>query len=184
MIIVDQLSASIPLLRWLGQNRIVFYCHFPDLLLSPSRPASHALNDPRAARPWSIAGQVRSFYRRPIDALEEATTGEADKILVNSDFTAQVFERTFPGLYRLPRVVYPSVDVHSYGKEVKPARGDEWLVAYAYLSHLSFARMMTLDASLAATKRPRFFPSTASKPRRTWLSLSGLSVKHRHSTRI
>jgi alpha-1,3/alpha-1,6-mannosyltransferase len=128
VLIVDQLSASVPLLRWFGQNRVVFYCHFPDLLLSPSRPASHALNDPRAPRPWSLKGQVRSLYRRPIDALEETTTGEADKILVNSDFTSQVFQRTFAGLMRLPRVVYPSVDVHAYGKEVKPAKDDEWLI--------------------------------------------------------
>lgn len=130
VIIVDQLSASIPLLRWIGQNRVVFYCHFPDLLLSPSRPASHALNDPRTAKPWSLGGSIQGLYRKPIDALEETTTGEADKILVNSEFTGEVFERTFQGLRRLPRVVYPSVDVKAYGREVKPAKGDEWLIRW------------------------------------------------------
>lgn len=132
VIVVDQLSTSIPLLRWIGQNRVVFYCHFPDQLLSPSRPASHSSNDPRVQQPWTMAASVRSLYRAPIDALEESTTGEADKILVNSDFTSQVFQRTFASLRRIPRTVYPCVDVDAYGKAVEPSTGNAWLKRRVY----------------------------------------------------
>ena len=69
MVIVDQVSAAIPVLRALTRARVLFYCHFPDLLLAAPRSAAH-----RA-------------YRAPLDALEQATTGQADEILVNSDFT-------------------------------------------------------------------------------------------------
>lgn len=64
---VDQLSAGIPLLRWLGNTRVVFYCHFPDLLLSPNKDKS------------APAGLLRSLYRLPIDRLEESTTGQSTR---------------------------------------------------------------------------------------------------------
>ncbi|KAM0792042.1 hypothetical protein ACM66B_004750 [Microbotryomycetes sp. NB124-2] len=127
VIVVDQLSASVPLLRWLGQNRVVFYCHFPDQLLSPGRPASHASNDPRRRQSTTIKQSLRSIYRAPIDAFEETTTGEADKILVNSEFTSQVFQKTFAGLRRIPRTVYPAVKVDSFGNEPSSDVAPEWL---------------------------------------------------------
>ncbi|KDE03721.1 hypothetical protein MVLG_05791 [Microbotryum lychnidis-dioicae p1A1 Lamole] len=127
VVVVDQLSTAIPLLRWFGQNRIVFYCHFPDLLLSPSRPASSTANDPRKEPPWTIAREIRSMYRKPIDTLEQETTGQADKIVVNSEFTGQVFVTTFRTMGRVPRVVYPAVDVKAYGKRVEVGKEDTWL---------------------------------------------------------
>ncbi|GAA6003301.1 hypothetical protein JCM10207_001851 [Rhodosporidiobolus poonsookiae] len=129
VLVVDQLSASVPLLRWFGFNRVVFYCHFPDLLLSTGAAANPARAiDPRGPRPFSIRNELRSFYRAPFDAIEQMTTGEADKILVNSEFTSQVFKRTFADLLRTPRVVYPAVDPDEYGKAVEAAEGDKWLV--------------------------------------------------------
>lgn len=68
------------------------------------------------------------MYRRPIDALEEATTGEADKIVVNSEFTSDVFVRTFRMLGRIPRVVYPCVDVEAYKAESAIEEADRWLL--------------------------------------------------------
>jgi alpha-1,3/alpha-1,6-mannosyltransferase len=61
VLFVDQLSVGIPLLRWLTNTRVVFYCHFPDLLMNPDRTG-----------PTSI---LRSLYRWPLDWLEEVTTG-------------------------------------------------------------------------------------------------------------
>jgi len=127
---VDQLSAGIPLLRWFGNTRVVFYCHFPDLLLSPNKDK---------ATPPSL---LRSLYRIPIDSLEETTTGlsrnvfmllgllcselswvartgEADAILVNSFFTAQVFRDTFTTLRRTTQVVYPGIDVSDYQTKIE-----------------------------------------------------------------
>jgi alpha-1,3/alpha-1,6-mannosyltransferase len=94
VIFCDLVSHAIPLLRLLGgRAQIVFYCHFPDQLLTPPRR-------------W-----LYRLYRAPIDWLEELTTGMADRVLVNSRFTAQVFRRTFPRLRGLtPEVLYPGVD--------------------------------------------------------------------------
>ncbi len=124
VIVIDQLSASIPLLRLAGLNRVVFYCHFPDLLLAPDRSASLA----QITTNRSLKGRVRALYRAPIDKLEEVTTGCADKIVVNSSFTAGVFATVFSGLGRVPRVVYPAVDVHAYDTVEETKAGDEWLV--------------------------------------------------------
>ena len=102
---VDQLSAAVPLLRLFGRTRVVFFCHFPDQLLAPKRP-----------------GLARTLYRIPADALEAATTGAADRLLVNSEFTGRVFAETFPRLRsRSPKVVYPGIDVSGFvAKGSKP----------------------------------------------------------------
>ncbi|KAG0150367.1 hypothetical protein CROQUDRAFT_88169 [Cronartium quercuum f. sp. fusiforme G11] len=105
---IDQLSAAIPLLRYATRTRVVFYCHFPDLLLS------HSASKPVESRPVGLLQQLKFIYRIPLDWLEEFTTGEADKILVNSNFTAQVFQKTFKALNRIPRCIYPGVDVELY----------------------------------------------------------------------
>ncbi|KAI9886161.1 MAG: hypothetical protein M1823_002064 [Watsoniomyces obsoletus] len=92
---VDQLSACVPLLRYLQPHaRVLFYCHFPDQLLA------------------SRKGVIQKLYRLPFDSLEEWTTGAADGLVVNSKFTRRVFEKTFPRLRdRHPGVVYPCVDI-------------------------------------------------------------------------
>ena len=102
VIVVDQLSSSIPLLH-LSNSKILFYMHFPDLLL--------------AQRP----NLLKKLYRLPIDLLEEITTGVSDRILVNSRFTANTFEDTFPRLASLPRlaphILYPAINFSSYDED-------------------------------------------------------------------
>lgn len=134
VLVLDQLSTAIPVLRWYGLNRVVFYCHFPDLLLAKSSSNVSEPHDPRTGKPFSFGGELRSLYRAPIDALEQATTGEADKILVNSEFTQQVFEATFRDLRRTPRVVYPAVDVKQFAAAAGASSSampeqDRWLFA-------------------------------------------------------
>jgi len=93
VIICDQVSFCIPVLR-LCSCKIVFYCHFPDFLLTHHR------------------GLLKRLYRAPLDWAEETTTGMADLVLVNSKFTAGVFQTAFPRLWRRgvrPEVLYPSV---------------------------------------------------------------------------
>ena len=72
----------------------MFYCHFPDLLL-----AQHSTI-------------LRRIYRKPIDFVEETTTGMEDLILVNSKFTASTFANTFKRLDARgirPTVLYSEV---------------------------------------------------------------------------
>ena len=93
ILILDQLSTSIPLLRL--QYPILFYCHFPDKLLAQGRGR------------W-----MKRAYRVPFDWVEGVTTGLADAIVVNSVYTKGVFKDAFPGVEQTPDVIYPSVDIH------------------------------------------------------------------------
>ncbi|KAM3307203.1 alpha-1,3/1,6-mannosyltransferase ALG2 [Capsicum chacoense] len=101
IILADQVSVVIPLLKLKKSAKVVFYCHFPDLLL-----AQHTTI-------------LRRIYRKPIDFIEEITTGMADLILVNSKFTASTFASTFKNLDARgikPAVLYPAVNVDQFEK--------------------------------------------------------------------
>ncbi|EMT64702.1 Alpha-1,3/1,6-mannosyltransferase alg-2 [Fusarium odoratissimum] len=64
--IVDQLSAGLPLMRYIAPSSpILFYCHFPDLLLAQGRESA-----------------LKRLYRRPFDWLEEWTMGFASAMAV------------------------------------------------------------------------------------------------------
>ena len=93
VLILDQLSSSIPLLRL--RYPILFYCHFPDKLLA------------RGREHW-----VKRLYRMPFDLFEEWTTDLADSIVVNSLFTQSVFKDAFPHIEQRPDVIYPCVDTN------------------------------------------------------------------------
>ncbi|XP_063403400.1 alpha-1,3/1,6-mannosyltransferase ALG2-like [Mytilus trossulus] len=89
VIFCDQISACIYILK-LFNAKVLFYCHFPDMLLTKRE---------------SI---LKKWYRAPIDWLEEKTTGMADCVLVNSKFTAGIFNETFKSLSSVnPKVLYP-----------------------------------------------------------------------------
>ncbi|KAL9236472.1 hypothetical protein vseg_011139 [Gypsophila vaccaria] len=101
VILADQVSIVIPLLKLKRSMKVVFYCHFPDMLL-----AKHTT-------------LLRRIYRTPIDFMEERTTGMADLILVNSKFTASTFASTFKHLNSKgvqPAVLYPAVKVDQFGE--------------------------------------------------------------------
>jgi alpha-1,3/alpha-1,6-mannosyltransferase len=89
-----QVPAVIPLLR-LAVPHVVFYGHFPDLLL-----AEHS-------------SSLRRVYRAPFDILEHATTAAASRVLVNSYFTRGVYADTFGATSRAAHadVLYPCVQV-------------------------------------------------------------------------
>ncbi|OAQ69747.1 mannosyltransferase [Pochonia chlamydosporia 170] len=96
--VVDQLSAGLPLMQYLSpQVPILFYCHFPDLLLAQGRRSA-----------------IKRLYRVPFDWLEEWSMGFAHAIAVNSNFTKGIVAKTWPGLQkRVPtKVVYPCVDTN------------------------------------------------------------------------
>ncbi|XP_059620787.1 alpha-1,3/1,6-mannosyltransferase ALG2 [Phlebotomus argentipes] len=92
-IFCDQVSLGIPILRFAKHNpKILFYCHFPDQL--QTKPG----------------GLLKRIYRAPLNFLEERTTGQADRVLVNSKFTRRVFKSTFKRLSLDPDVLYPSLN--------------------------------------------------------------------------
>ncbi|RAL38612.1 hypothetical protein DM860_002590 [Cuscuta australis] len=101
IVLADQVSVVIPLMKLKKTMKVVFYCHFPDLLL-----AQHTTI-------------LRRIYRKPIDFIEEMTTGMADLILVNSKFTASTFANTFRRLNERgvrPAVLYPAVNLDQFNE--------------------------------------------------------------------
>ncbi|KAI3769347.1 hypothetical protein L6452_00448 [Arctium lappa] len=101
VVLADQVSVVIPIVKFKKSTKVVFYCHFPDLLL-----AKHTT-------------LLRRIYRMPINFLEELTTGMADLILVNSKFTASTFAATFKRLDAQgirPAVLYPAVNVDQFSE--------------------------------------------------------------------
>ncbi len=96
--VVDQLSACVPLLRWLypSRQRTLFYCHFPDQLLADRRTAG-------------LLGIAKTLYRLPFDWFEGWSMSASDKIVVNSAFTKSVAARTWPDLAEALGVIYPCV---------------------------------------------------------------------------
>ena len=69
-------------------------------------------------------GFIKRFYRRPLDWFEEVSTGAADEILVNSNFTKNVFRDTFRSLKDSKvDVLYPPLDSSKFKKsDVKPEK--------------------------------------------------------------
>ena len=141
VVICDQISACIPFLKlnrmfplkYLPFNiantmlpyapkRIVFYCHFPDQLLT---------------RRENI---LKRLYRLPIDKLEEKTTGLADEILVNSRFTAGIFHDTFRSLNNVPDVLYPSLNTKPFDENIQEHRSLSFAKAKNTFTLLSINR--------------------------------------------
>lgn len=99
VIFCDLISLGIPILKFAHNSpKILFYCHFPDQLLT---------------RPGGI---LKTIYRMPLNYLEEKTTGAADGVLVNSKFTSRIFTETFKTLNVTPDVLYPSLVTKSFDK--------------------------------------------------------------------
>uniref|UniRef100_A0A7S0LPA1 Alpha-1,3/1,6-mannosyltransferase ALG2 n=1 Tax=Coccolithus braarudii TaxID=221442 RepID=A0A7S0LPA1_9EUKA len=114
VVVIDQVSASVPLFRLCGVP-VLFYCHFPDKLLV-RRSSS------------SFVRCVRGLLRIPFDLLEEVSIAFASRTVVNSLFTAGVYHEAFPllrNLHRLPAcpppgVLYPAVDTDALQPLLRP----------------------------------------------------------------
>ncbi|EJT49211.1 glycolipid mannosyltransferase [Trichosporon asahii var. asahii CBS 2479] len=117
--VVDQQSVCVPFLRLLTGTPVVFYCHFPDKLLSGGWQITFG-DEVNLSR--NSGGLLKKAYRWPIDTLEEWTT--ADVILANSKFTSRVYSAAFSSLRkRQPSVVYPCIDVDAYqGSSVRKGK--------------------------------------------------------------
>lgn len=103
-IIVDQVSVCVPYLRFF-RRKVLFYCHFPDKLLCVERTSI-----------------FKKIYRFFLDLFEEITLLSANLILVNSNFTQQIFYANFPILKKMKKpteVLYPSIDLKKFDDLLK-----------------------------------------------------------------
>ncbi|OWR52503.1 putative AHPC/TSA protein [Danaus plexippus plexippus] len=104
LIFCDLISLCIPFLKLArGPHRIVFYCHHPDKLLSAE------------------GGFLKKLYRAPLNWLEELTTARADKVLVNSKYTARVYKDAFQKIKDIPDICYPSINTEFFKSAVPKA---------------------------------------------------------------
>jgi len=132
VIICDQVSNAIPLLRYFSKSKIIFYCHFPDQLLTQRKTF------------------LKKLYRGVMDYIEEKTTGMANLILVNSEFTGGVFSDTFSSLRdRSPSVLYPSLNTSTFDQIVssqKKSNGNE----FTFLSINRYERKKNIGLAINA----------------------------------
>ncbi|EQC29361.1 hypothetical protein SDRG_12825 [Saprolegnia diclina VS20] len=102
--IVDQVALPVPFLRAFLGRPVYFYGHYPDKLLCTDR-----------------SSPIKQLYRWPLDKLEEVTTYAADTIVVNSKFTASVFQSAFPSLAsRQLSILYPPVNLADFASAPPP----------------------------------------------------------------
>lgn len=96
--VADQVSVVLPLLRLFG-IKTIFYCHYPDKLLSGKR------------------NFIKKIYRFFIDLVEELSLLCAHKIYVNSLYTQEVFNTHFKILKKYnvkTTILYPSIDLSKF----------------------------------------------------------------------
>lgn len=108
IIFVDLIAHILPLLqRRVPRAKLVFYCHFPDELLT------HKSNI------------IYSLYRRPIDRLEMRGMQCAARIFANSQYTRRIVQQTYPQLAEDKiKVLYPGVNLDNfYQNSCKPQTG-------------------------------------------------------------
>ncbi len=92
IVFVDLVPHIVPMLRRGLRAKVVYYCHFPDQLMTGRRSWIHRL------------------YRWPIDRLEARSVARADRVLVNSRFTAAAARRIYAtDSHAEPEVLYPGV---------------------------------------------------------------------------
>ena len=151
-VVVDQVPAAVPLLRACGLAA-VFYCHFPDKLLSPGAAAT------ASGSSGLRRSLLRQAYRLPFDLLEELCTGCASLVLVNSAYTRSVYASSFHVLRSLrdlfgadlPAVLHPSIDLVAnqsmpWPEAPKPAKTE----ALTLVSINRFERKKALELALRA----------------------------------
>ncbi|CAD6185542.1 unnamed protein product [Caenorhabditis auriculariae] len=95
MVVVDHSASCVPMIKWRFPScKILFYCHFPQQLVTPSRFFLYR------------------WYANMIGLIEEELFARIDTIMVNSNFTAKTFSKVMPAIEKSKiRVVYPPCDI-------------------------------------------------------------------------
>ncbi|OAF70252.1 GDP-Man:Man(1)GlcNAc(2)-PP-Dol alpha-1,3-mannosyltransferase [Intoshia linei] len=89
VVIIDQVSSAIPILR-LFNYKTIFYCHYPDMLLC------------KLHTDYGFA-----IYRRLINMWERRSTNLADFIIVNSKYTLEIAQKFLLDIDKHAVILHP-----------------------------------------------------------------------------
>eukprot|EP00835_Amoeboradix_gromovi_P000898 NODE_34_length_31639_cov_0.254375.p4 type:complete len:393 gc:universal NODE_34_length_31639_cov_0.254375:24402-25580(+) len=125
-LVVDQISIANPILK--RKAPLYFYCHYPDMLLTNRNSV------------------VKTIYRWPFDTLERISTNSANFVFVNSNYTKQVYIKTFGD--RQLCVLYPGT------RYIKYTGPNLWETKQnVILSINRFERKKRIDRAIKAFKK-------------------------------
>ena len=150
LILCDVTSHVIPLVKRRTRRPVVFYCHFPDRLLTPE------------ARRATLGHRL---YRRPIDRMELVGLQAADRVVVNSAFTAAMLREAFPAMRESTlTIVHPGVSV-SGTPPVAPAPAASDEIMLLSVSRFDPRKGLELAIETLAVLRTRLLPSVFDRVR-------------------
>jgi len=118
-------SAPLPILRLFGR-RSLFYCHFPDKLLCVERKSV-----------------IKKIYRAILDFIEEICLSFANLILVNSNFTKEIYYKSFKLLKKFgknPHVLYPAINLEKFNQKISEEAEKKFKVELSIPFFLSINR--------------------------------------------
>ena len=140
VIVLDGLPTPLPLLQYLIPTAsLLFYCHFPDQLLTTAATSSLLSSSTNTTTTTTTTttpatnNNNKGLYRTVMDAVENWTMPYADCIVVNSQFTRDIVQQTFAFLQDKnnnnnntppsPGVLYPALDTTAL--DMTPTTNDQ-----------------------------------------------------------
>ncbi len=140
LVVCDVASHLVALVKRRTRRPVLFFCHYPDRLLTPEA---------------SRASLAYRMYRRPIDRLEAEGLLAADRIVVNSAFTAAKARDAFPALRDSAlTVVHPGVFV-SDRRLITPVPTDPTEIVLLSVSRFDPRKGLELAVEALALLRTR-----------------------------
>ncbi|KAL7514110.1 hypothetical protein ACHAXN_011337 [Cyclotella atomus] len=114
--VLDVLPTGVPYLIGRNVKGVLFYCHFPDKLLTRDTVNGESLEDGSTLNGMQ---RLKQMYRWAMDSVEEWTMNYSDLIVVNSRFTMGEVRTVFPSLFcnedgaedkERVQVLYPAIE--------------------------------------------------------------------------
>uniref|UniRef100_A0A915N1Q8 Alpha-1,3/1,6-mannosyltransferase ALG2 n=1 Tax=Meloidogyne javanica TaxID=6303 RepID=A0A915N1Q8_MELJA len=143
LIVADHSASCVPLLKWwFPKVHIMFYCHFPQQLVTPNRFFLYR------------------WYSACMGLIEAHMCEYADMVIVNSEFTSKNFQAVMPSIPKEKlRVIYPPCDVDSLSVVSRPISRKHRMPneRYLFLSMNRFWPEKRLDIILDAAVQLKSF---------------------------
>lgn len=130
--VLDVLPTPIPFLVWSGVKCVLYYCHFPDKLLTRDTVNGVLMDSDGHGEKKTVKKRLKRWYRYVMDSIEEWSMSYSDLSCVNSKFTRAEVLNAFPRLARATntnthgddndngidddnmQVLYPAIDLNKF----------------------------------------------------------------------